>query len=166
VAKVVYVKPITLKKANEFVSVHHRHHRATTRNSGRWAIAAYHIESGELVGVAIVGNPVSATYMDGFTAEITRLCVCDKAPKGTCSFLVSRCSSIWKMMGGHKIITYTLTSETGASLRGAGWELVGIVNPHNRWVEKGKRDGIVRDELEIYKLKKFRWERLLGEILL
>jgi hypothetical protein len=70
------------------------------------------------------------------------------------------------MMGGHKIITYTLTSETGASLRGAGWELVGIVNPHNRWVEKGKRDGIVRDELEIYKLKKFRWERLLGEILL
>ena len=164
-AKVVFVKPITIKKANEFVSEHHRHHRPTSRNSGRWAIAAFHVVTGEMVGIAIVGNPVSATYMDGVTAEITRLCVHENAPKGTCSFLVSRCGSIWKMMGGEKIITYTLTSETGASLRGAGWQLVGTVQPHNRWVDKGKRDGIPRDDLDIYKLKKFRWERCLGEVL-
>ena len=165
-AKLLYVKPITIKKANEFVSIYHRHHRPTSRNSGRWAIAAYHIDSDELVGVAIVGNPVSATYMDGVTAEITRLCVSDKSPKGTCSFLISRCSTIWKMMGGEKIITYTLSSETGASLKGAGWQLVGTVHPHNRWADKAKQDGIIRDNLEIYKLKKFRWECLLGEVLI
>ncbi len=69
-------------------------------------------------------------------------------------------------MGGEKIITYTLSSETGASLKGAGWQLVGTVHPHNRWADKAKQDGIIRDNLEIYKLKKFRWECLLGEVLI
>jgi len=166
VAKVISVRPITIKKANEFISSHHRHHRATSRNTGRWAIAAYQNITGEMVGVAIVGNPVSATYMDGVTAEITRLCVISEAPKGTCSFLISRCGSIWKMMGGKKIITYTLTTETGASLRGAGWHLAAKVLPHNRWTDKVKRDGISRDDLEVYKIEKFRWECLLGEVIL
>lgn len=160
-AKVILIKPITIKKANEFIADYHRHHRPTSRNSGRWAVAAYETATGEMVGVAIVGNPVSATYMDGLTIEITRLCAVDNAPKGTCSFLISRCCSIWRMMGGHKIITYTLASESGASLRGAGWEKVATVYPHNRWTDKIKRDGIKRERLEIYKLKKFRWERNL-----
>lgn len=158
-AKKISIQPITIKKANEFVANNHRHHRPTSRNSGKWALAAHETVNGSIVGVAIVGNPVSATYMDGVTLEVTRLCVLSSAPKGTCSFLLSRCSSIWKMMGGKKIITYTLASESGASLRGAGWELAGTVHPHNRWIDKVKKDGIARDQLQIYKLKKYRWER-------
>ncbi|EFN5356376.1 resolvase, partial [Escherichia coli] len=46
------------------------------------------------------------------------------------------------------------------------WQLVGTVHPHNRWADKAKQDGIIRDNLEIYKLKKFRWECLLGEVLI
>lgn len=160
-SKSLETKPITIKEANAFVSKNHRHHRATTRNSGKWAISAYDINSNELVGVAIVGNPVSATYMDGVTLEITRLCVIESAPKGTASFLISKCSKIWEIMGGEKLITYTLSHESGASLKGAGWDKEAIVRPHNNWNNKSKLDGKKRDLLEIYRLKKIRWAKIL-----
>jgi|TARA_B110000908_G_C10222673_1_gene436198 hypothetical protein len=161
-AKIIKVQPMTIKAANEFIKEFHRHHRPTTRNSGKWALAAVNLH-GELVGVVIAGNPVSATYMDGKTIELTRLCVKEGAPKGTCSFLLSKCYSIWQQMGGEKVITYTLESESGASLKGAGWKLSGTVKPHKRWQNKTKIDGIERAHLEIYELTKHRWERKLEE---
>ncbi len=156
-AKKIYSKPITIKEANEFVKKYHRHHRPTVRNSGKFALSAYDIETNELVGVLIAGNPVSANFMDGETLEITRLCVKDNAPKGTASYLMANCSKIWKIMGGKRIITYTLDKESGASLRGAGWIKDGIVKPHNNWDNKSKRDGKKRDKLEIYSYRKIRW---------
>jgi len=60
-------------------------------------------------------------------------------------------------MGGEKLITYTLCSESGASLKGAGWEKVGEVSPHNNWKNKSNMDGKERDILEIYRVKKIRW---------
>lgn len=161
-AKAIHIVPTTLKAANQFVKEHHRHHRPTARNSGKWAVSAVDVE-GNLVGVAIAGNPVSATYMDGFTIELTRVCVLDSAPKGTCSFLISKCCKVWKEMGGARVITYTLATETGSSLRGAGWKKAGTVKPHKRWTNKNKVDGIDRAHLEIYELKKHRWEKLLKE---
>ena len=71
----------------------------------------------KLVGVAIVGRPVSRRLDDRFTLEINRNCVLDLAPKGTCSFLYSRAIKIWQTMGGKKIITYTLETESGSSLK-------------------------------------------------
>jgi hypothetical protein len=162
-SKLINSKPITIKQANEFIKQFHRHHRPTIRNSGRWAIAAIDGDD-KIVGVAIAGNPVSATMMDGYTIEITRLCVQEGAPKGTCSFLLSRCCNIWKIMGGKRVITYTLDSESGSSLRGAGWQLSGIVKPHRRWQNKTKSDGIKRDDLKIYELSKKRWERILEAV--
>ena len=162
-AKCINIKPVSIKNANEFIKTYHRHHRPTSRNSGRWALAAYDNEN-ELIGVAIASNPVSATYMDGITLEVTRLCVKENAQKGTASFLLSKCCRIRKEMGGSRIITYTLESESGSSLKGAGWNLVGHVKPHNRWIEKSKYDGKARDKLEIYQLSKYRWEKVIGGI--
>jgi hypothetical protein len=159
-AKKIRVQPTTIKKANEFIKTFHRHHRPTIRNSGRWALAAINDEN-DLVGVVIAGNPVSATYMDGYTVELTRLCVAEDAPKGTCSFLLGKCCSIWRTMGGTRVITYTLATESGSSLKGAGWALAGEVKPHKRWQNKTKADGVHRAALEIYELKKLRWERHL-----
>lgn len=156
-AKRLRTKPITINQANVFVNDHHRHHRPTSRNGGKWAVSAVDIETGEIVGVAIAGNPVSASLMDGVTLEITRLCVLEDAPKGTASFLISKCCKIWRTMGGEKLITYTLCTESGASLKGAGWERVGEVIPHNNWKNKSNMDGKDRDILEIYRIKKFRW---------
>jgi hypothetical protein len=162
-ARTISVRPISIKVANEFVGDFHRHHRPTVRNNGKWALAALDV-SGEVVGVVIASSPVSATYMDGLTIELTRLCVKPGAPKGVCSFLLSKCCAIWRSMGGARVITYTLESESGASLRGAGWVLSGVVKPHKRWQNKSKVDGVERAVLEIYELTKNRWVRLLDEV--
>jgi hypothetical protein len=162
-AKILTTKPITIKAANDFIKGFHRHHRPTIRSSGRWALAAID-SSDEMVGVVIAGNPVSASFMDGYTLELTRLCVKEGAPKGTCSFLLSKCCSIWRTMGGQRVITYTLETESGASLKGAGWKLSGTVKPHKRWTNKSKVDGIERAHLEIYELTKHRWEKELKDV--
>jgi hypothetical protein len=148
------VVPLTLRKANDFVAEFHRHSGRTVRNGGKFAIAAE--VDGEIVGIAIVGNPVSATLMDGYTAEVLRCCVMPSAPRNACSFLYGRCWRVWQQMGGRRLITYTLTTESGASLRGAGWKIIGKTKPHARW--QGRKDGIVRRTQAIYALEKLRWE--------
>lgn len=154
------VRPITIKQANEFIRDYHRHHRPTARNNGKWALAGVDGD-GKIIGVVITSIPVSASFMDGYTIEISRLCVKDDAPKGSCSFLLSKCCAIWRLMGGKRVLTYTLQSESGASLRGAGWRLVGNVRPHRRWEGKTRLDGIERASLPIYSVPKNRWERTL-----
>ena len=145
------VAPTTLREANEFVANFHRHSKPT--QGGRFAIAAVFDQN--IVGVAIVGRPVSQTLQDGLTAEITRLCVSKDAPKNTCSFLYGRCWRIWQQMGGNRMITYTLQSETGASLKVAGWTVMGQVKPHDRWTKKGGN----REWQPVYGQLKFRWEK-------
>ena len=145
------VAPTTLREANEFVANFHRHSKPT--QGGRFAIAAVFDQN--IVGVAIVGRPVSQTLQDGLTAEITRLCVSKDAPKNTCSFLYGRCWRIWQQMGGNRMITYTLQSETGTSLKGAGWTVMGQVKPHDRWTKKGGN----REWQTVYVQLKFRWEK-------
>jgi len=144
------IMPITLREANEFVLNFHRHNKPT--QGGKFAISA--ANGSNTVGVAIVGRPVSATLQDGLTAEVTRVCVLDDAPRNTCSFLYGRCWRIWQQMGGKRMITYTLQDESGASLKGAGWKIMGEVKPHDRWTPKGGG----RDWQPIYGQMKFRWE--------
>jgi hypothetical protein len=60
------------------VEIYHRHNLRTSRDGGKFAVAvAMHAS---IVGVAIVGNPLSASFMDGFTAEVLRACVLPEAP--------------------------------------------------------------------------------------
>lgn len=143
------VLPITLKEAHEFVESFHRHNKPS--RGGKYAIAASDGE--ELVGVAVVGRPVARMLDDGVTAEVTRLCVNDTAPKNTCSFLYGRCWRIWQQMGGKRMVTYTLQSESGASLRGAGWKLTGETKPSDGWMNRPGREW-----QPIYGQAKFRWE--------
>jgi len=143
------VIPLTLKRANEIVAEWHRHNKPVTGH--RFSIGAEH--NGELVGVAIVGRPVARKLDHHFTAEINRLCVIDGAPLGTCSFLYNRCRRIWESMGGTRIITYTLTRESGASLRGAGWiPTVLKKNKPDAWLTRNREHQAVFDE------QKIRWE--------
>jgi hypothetical protein len=150
--------PCSLRLANDFVEAHHRHSRRTARDGGKFALAA--VAEAVVVGVAIVGNPLSASLMDGFTAEVLRVCVMDAAPHCTNSFLYGACRRVWFAMGGYKLITYTLLDqETGASLRGAGWRLAATLpgrNPDD-W-EKYRRQSCVRTPQAITALPKCRWE--------
>ncbi|EIC30309.1 XF1762 family protein [Methylomicrobium album] len=149
------VVPITLREANDFVQNFHRHNGRTSRDGGKFAIGCS--TGHELVGVAIVGNPLSATFMDGFTAEVLRTCTNDRAPKGAVSFLYSRCWRIWAAMGGRRLITYTLETESGASLRGAGWKIVAEC-PAGQIGKNWNKGAKAREWQPIYGQQKLRWE--------
>ena len=109
-------RPVTLRQARDFVGEHHRHHYAP--QGGQFAVAL--MRGPDLVGVAIAGRPVARGLDDGLTLEVTRLCVVAGVPNG-CSRLYSRMRRIGQAMGYQRIITYTLSTEPGTSLRAAGW---------------------------------------------
>jgi hypothetical protein len=115
-----------------------------------------------VVGVAIVGNPLSATLMDGWTAEVLRVCVSDEAPRNACSMLYGACWRAWKAMGGSKLVTYTLRTESGASLRAAGFVLAAEVR--GRKAGWGKQDHLndARTHSPVVELDKYRWEIACG----
>lgn len=151
----LFAVPMTLREANEFVQSFHRHNGRTARDGGKFAIGAS--TGTELVGVAIVGNPLSASFMDGFTAEVLRACTNENAQKGAVSFLYSRCWRVWAAMGGRRLITYTLATESGASLRGAGWRTVASC-PAGQVRDNWNKGARARDWQPIYGQAKLRWE--------
>ncbi len=151
------VRPITLREANDFVEAFHRHNGRTSRDAGRFAIAA--IVNGTIVGVAIVGRPLARLLDDGLTAEVTRTCTNEEAPRGCVSKLYSHCWRAWRAMGGLRMITYTLQDESGASLRGAGWSIkADIAERTAGWESRKDSLHITREWQPIYGQKKFRWE--------
>ena len=115
--------PSFLSEAREFVNRHHRHHPAPV--GGLFAVAVSFGSAG-VVGVAITGRPVARMADLGFTAEVTRLCVLDGHPNA-CSMLYGASWRAARALGYRKLITYTLASESGGSLRAAGWKVVGSV---------------------------------------
>lgn len=114
------LRPVTLREANAFVAQHHRHHRAV-----RGCIACVGVERGDaLVGVAIVGRPVSRVLAaQGRTAEVTRLC--SDGSRNACSMLYGAAWRAARALGYQRLITYTLAEEPGTSLRAAGWRFDG-----------------------------------------
>ena len=111
--------PVTLEAANAFVRDRHRHHTSVVGHKFSVGAAA----DGALVGVAIVGRPVSRVRDDGRTLEVTRLCT--DGTRNACSFLYGRAARIAFAFGYSRIGTYIRADEDGASLRAAGWRLIG-----------------------------------------
>jgi hypothetical protein len=157
-ASTLVILPTTLRAANDFVQTHHRHNKRTARDGGKFAICCEF--NAVNVGVAIVGNPISATYMNktkyGYVAEVLRTCTNGGAPKGAVSFLYGACARICREMGFNNLISYTLDDESGASLKGAGWRQVGLTKPcAPGW---RKEDHLDREYQEVMGLVKKRWE--------
>lgn len=148
----ITIIPCTLTEAAEFVGNFHRHNKPPS--IGKFAIGAS--DGSRMVGVAIVGLPVSRVLMDGATVEVTRCCVIDGAPKGACSALYGACWRAAKAMGWRRLITYTLQSESGASLRGAGWKVVAELEPRGDASQWTNRPG--REWQAVVGQAKFRWE--------
>ena len=141
--------PVSLKDANAFVAEHHRHHKPTRGHKFSVGCEA----EGRLVGVAIVGRPVSRYLDDGLTLEVNRLCTTGK--QNACSMLYAAAARAAKAMGYRKIITYTLDSEPGTSLRAAGWMCAGRAGGKH-WT--GQR----RPAADLYPAQmKLRYEKLL-----
>ncbi len=113
------VVPVSFRQACEFVSDWHRHHAAP--NGHRFSVG---VASGDvLVGVAMVSHPVARSLMDGRTLEVIRTAT-DGASNAN-SMLYGACWRAAKALGYDRLITYTQEGESGASLRAAGWLVVG-----------------------------------------
>ena len=113
------IRPCSLKEANDYVAAHHRHNRPTSGH--KWSVACYDGE--RLCGVAIAGRPIARKLDDGLTIEIRR--VCTDGTRNACSMLYGACVRAAKAMGYKRVVTYTLVSEPGASLKASGFQCSG-----------------------------------------
>ncbi|ANS03158.1 hypothetical protein [uncultured Mediterranean phage uvDeep-CGR2-AD10-C281] len=137
-AKDLKIIPLSLKEANEFVIKYHRHNKKCQGH--KFSLGAEY--KGKLVGVVIVGRPVARKLDNKLTLEINRNCVLEDAPKGTCSFLYAKAMQVWQSMGGKKIITYTLSTESGSSLKAVNFNketMVQIFKKNTGWTTRANR---------------------------
>jgi hypothetical protein len=138
--------PITISDANIYIKEHHRHHQQT--QGGKFAIGCTY--NNKIVGVIIVGRPVARHLDNGWTAEVTRLCV--DGTKNACSKLYSAAWRACRAMGYKKLITYILSEEPGTSLKSVGWKCVGKT-------KGGSWDRKSRPRIDKHPLQeKLRWE--------
>lgn len=120
------VERLELGEANAFVREHHRHHKPVVGHVFSIGAAL----DGRIVGIAIIGRPVSRHRDDGVTAEITRLATDGTA--NACSFLYGASARAAFALGFKRIGTYILASEPGTSLMAAGWRMIGET-PGRSW---------------------------------
>lgn len=110
--------PLTLDAANAFVDRVHRHHDPVVGH--KFSIGAVHREC--LVGVVIVGRPVSRVRQDGWTLEVLRLATDETA--NACSFLYGAAARAAHALGYARIGTYIRADEPGTSCVAAGWRKI------------------------------------------
>ena len=113
------IRPIKLRDANRYVQEYHRHNMPT--NGHKFSVACFEIGDGgeRLCGVAIAGQPVARKLDDGLTIEVRR--VCTDGTYNACSMLYGACARAAKALGYKRVITYTLKSEPGTSLKASGF---------------------------------------------
>lgn len=116
------IVPVDLSEANAFVKLWHRHRKPVPGHKFSLAV----IDSEDIIrGVAIVGRPIARMMDNGMTLEVNR--VATNGHPNACSALYGACRRAAFALGYTRLVTYTLPSESGSSLRGAGWRLIGEV---------------------------------------
>jgi len=137
---------ISFEEAKRFVMENHRHHKKIVGHKFSLAVT----DGVRVRGVAIVGRPVARHADNGSTLEVNRLCT--DGARNACSMLYAAAWRKAKAMGFTRLITYTLPEEGGASLRAAGWRLLGRTKGGS-WSRKN------RPRVDAHPLQqKLRWE--------
>ena len=138
--------PVTLEEANAFVVKHHRHHKPVP--GAKFCIGVSNEK--EICGVAIVGRPIARMLDDGWTLEVNRTCT--DGTRNANSILYGAARRAAWALGYKKLITYTLPEEGGASLRAAGFRVIGEAGG-GRWSRES------RPRIDTHPLQaKLRWE--------
>ncbi len=143
------IVPLSLKAANAFVDKHHRHNKHVVTHK----VSIGMENEGKLIGVAIGSQPVARLLDNGKTFEIRRVCVLD-GYANACSKLMARMKRIAQLMGYEKVITYTLKSESGSSLKAVNARCVAEVKPSQGWTRRNPHC----EHQEVYDEWKYRWE--------
>jgi hypothetical protein len=126
------LQSIQFSDACSFIARHHRHHKPPTGHKFSISVRS----DNEIVGVIIIGRPVARYLDDGNTLEVTRCCT--NSVRNAASMLYSAAARAAKALGYHRLITYTLASENGASLRAAGWRRA-YCSPGGTWSRPSRR---------------------------
>jgi hypothetical protein len=126
------LQPITLEEANEFVRQLHRH--AVPVLSWKFGVGV--TDGKRVVGVGIAGRPIARAFDDGWTIELTRVCT-DGARNG-CSILYGALTRAALALGYRRVITYTKASESGSSLRAAGFRVIAERPARSGWNAPGQ----------------------------
>lgn len=146
---------VSLAEAKAFVAEHHRHNRPPV--GWRWGHGLRN--GGELVAVAMVGRPVARMIPGDQVVEVNRLCVDPGVPAGlaryACSKLYAAAARQAKRRGFRKVITYTLETERGASVKAAGF-VAEAKTRGGSWSRPSRRRGVVAPTC-----RKVRWARTL-----
>lgn len=114
------IVPINFNEACEFVRLYHRHHKPPIGH--KFSIGCS--DGSAIVGVAMVGRPVSRHLDDGWTLEVNRLAT--NGTKNACSKLYGAVRRATVSLGYKRLITYILDTENGVSLSASGWKLIGM----------------------------------------
>lgn len=121
------LQPISQAEARAFVRQHHRH--AKPDQGAKFCIGVS--DGKNVVGVAVVGRPRARHLDDGWTVEVTRLCT--DGTRNVVSKLMRGVKQTCAGMGYRRLITYTLESEGGASMRASGMKLVALRDGGRSW---------------------------------
>jgi hypothetical protein len=129
----------------------HRHHAPLPGGFAWYCLGA--VNDRLVVAAAICGRPTNRNNSgEGQTVEVIRLA--SDGTRNACSFLYGAAARVAREMGAAQIITYTLDSESGSSLRAAGWnrDKDGI---GSWWTHAGSRTpAVAREHM---KESKVRW---------
>ncbi len=152
------IRPCTIRAARIYIAENHRHNAAP--NGALFAVGLER-DNGELAGVGLCARPVARMLADGFTCEITRLCT-DGTPNA-CSMIYGALCRAAKALGYKRVVTYTLQSEPGSSLRAANFKIAAEVR-YKSWNTPSRPREIVEVDLLGERRKystepKIRWER-------
>ncbi len=141
--------PVTLKKAQAFIRIHHRH--SAPPRGCRFVVG---VTDGEtLRGVIIMERPKARQLDDGATVEVTRCCT--DGARNACSLLYAAAARGARALGYSRVVTYILASEPGVSLRAAGWQHEADVRDE-RWDRPSRRRNSATPQG-----RKARWGRAL-----
>jgi hypothetical protein len=154
----VELDAIDRRTAHAFIREHHAHNGAPAGEL--FAIGARN--GGELVAVALIGRPVARHNDDGRTWELTRVCTRrDLHPRLTSNAVSQIAGEIARRarrQGVARLITYTLASESGASLEASGFARVYRTRPERRGWHRPSRP---RSSSTTPAGRKWLWERRL-----
>ena len=153
-AVMLHLVPITQTDAYAYIRRYHRHLSANAMRRADRALFAVAVadDADTIRGVAVVGRPKARMLQDAWTAEVTR--VATDGARNACSMLYGACWRAARALGWRRLVTYNRpgAGETGASLRGAGFRVVGETTAQS-W-DRPSRPRVDREPLQ----GKLRWE--------
>lgn len=128
----VRYRQLSLQEARAYVGQHHRHNDPPIGHKYSIGLEV----DGELVGVVIASRPVNRVLDDGDTIEVTRLAT--EGYANASSMLYGAACRAAFAMGYQRVVTYTLASEAGSSVKAAGFWKDGSVKGRE-WSHDGPR---------------------------